>query len=157
MFHGGLGKLHFWLMFIGSNITFFPMHWLGTLGMPRRIADYQELAASYPAVHGWNAVITVGALLQGLGFVVFMYNMATSWSRGPIAGPNPWRSRTLEWLVSSPPPLFNFYATPVVVGGPYDYGLPGAQHALLEGDPGYEEALEAALRRRPALPSATAH
>jgi heme/copper-type cytochrome/quinol oxidase subunit 1 len=60
-------------MFIGSNITFFPMHWLGTLGMPRRIADYQELAANYPSVHGWNAVITIGALMQGIGFVVFVW------------------------------------------------------------------------------------
>ena len=157
MFHAGLGKLHFWLMFIGMNITFFPMHWLGTLGMPRRIADYQELAANYPSMHGWNAIITVGAILQGLGFVVFLYNMSTSWRRGPIAGSNPWRSMTLEWQVSSPPPLFNFHGTPVVVGAPYDYGLPGAKHALLEGEPGHAEALSEALKRRPAPAPTAAH
>jgi cytochrome c oxidase subunit 1 len=157
MFNVPLGKLHFWLMFIGSNITFFPMHWLGTLGMPRRIADYQELALSHPSVHGWNAVITVGAIMQGVGFIVFVYNMATSWRRGPIAGSNPWRSHTLEWQVSSPPPLFNFYDTPVVVGAPYDYGLEGAKHALLAGDPGYEEALAEALKRRPQQAPAAAH
>jgi cytochrome c oxidase subunit 1 len=156
MFDEKLGKLHFWLMFVGLNVTFFPMHWLGTLGMPRRIADYQQLAIEHPAVHGWNSVITVGALLQGLGFVVFLYNMATSWRRGPVAGANPWRARTLEWLVSSPPPLFNFHGTPVVVGAPYDYGIEGAKHALLAGDPGYEQAMEAALKRRPAQPAATA-
>jgi cytochrome c oxidase subunit 1 len=154
MFNESLGKLHFWLMFIGLNVTFFPMHWLGTLGMPRRIADYQELAISHPSVHGWNVVVTIGALMQGVGFIVFLYNMATSWSRGPMAGDNPWRSRTLEWLVSSPPPLFNFHATPVVVGGPYEYGLDEARHALLQGDPGYDEAMAAALKRRPALPAA---
>ena len=157
MFDPGLGKLHFWLMFIGSNVTFFPMHWLGTLGMPRRIADYQELAANYPSVHGWNAVITVGAIMQGIGFVVFLYNMSTSWRRGPLAGDNPWRSHTLEWQVTSPPPLFNFHGTPVVVGAPYDYGLPGAKHALLAGEPGYEEALAEALKRRPAAPAPAAH
>ncbi|MCB0877832.1 MAG: cbb3-type cytochrome c oxidase subunit I [Thermoleophilia bacterium] len=156
MFDESLGKLQFWLMFIGMNLTFFPMHWLGTLGMPRRIADYQELAMSHPSVHGWNSVITIGALLQGLGMIVFLYNMSTSWARGPIAPANPWRSRTLEWMVSSPPPLFNFHGTPVVTGAPYDYGLEGARHALLEGEPGYDEAMEAALKRRPA-PTAAAH
>jgi cytochrome c oxidase subunit 1 len=152
MFSEPLGKLHFWLMFIGSNVTFLPMHWLGTLGMPRRIADYQELAANHPSVHGWNVVITLGALMQGVGFVVFLYNMATSWRRGPLAGDNPWRSHTLEWQVTSPPPLFNFHGTPVIVGAPYDYGIPGAKHALLPGEPGYEEALAEALKRRPAAP-----
>jgi cytochrome c oxidase subunit 1 len=152
MFSEPLGKLHFWLMFIGSNVTFLPMHWLGTLGMPRRVADYQELAANHSSVHGWNIVITLGALMQGVGFVVFLYNMATSWRRVPIAGDNPWRSHTLEWMVSSPPPLFNFHGTPVVVGAPYDYGIPGAKHALLPGEPGYEEALAEALKRRPAAP-----
>jgi cytochrome c oxidase subunit 1 len=156
MFDVKLGKLHFWLVFIGSNVTFFPMHWLGTLGMPRRVADYQELALAHPSVHGWNAVITVGAIMQGVGFIVFAYNMATSWRRGPIAGNNPWRSHTLEWQVSSPPPLFNFYDTPVVVGAPYDYGLEGAKHALLAGEPGYEEALAEALKQRPPQPAATA-
>jgi cytochrome c oxidase subunit 1 len=157
MFDVKLGKLHFWLMFIGSNITFFPMHWLGTLGMPRRIADYQELAASHPTVHGWNAIITVGAIMQGVGFIVFVYNMATSWRRGPLAGNNPWRSTTLEWMVSSPPPLFNFHDTPVVVGAPYDYGIEGARHALVAGDDGYEAALSEALKRRPAIPAPAAH
>ena len=145
MFDPTLGKIHFWLTFIGLNVTFFPMHWLGTLGMPRRIADYQELAANYPSVHGWNIVITIGALIQGVAMLVFMYNMAISWKRGPIAGDNPYRSRTLEWLVSSPPPLFNFHDVPKVVGAPYDYGRPGAQHALLKGMPGYEEALPGAI------------
>jgi cytochrome c oxidase subunit 1 len=157
MFDEGLGKLHFWLTFIGLNVTFFPMHWLGTLGMPRRIADYQELAAAYPAVHGWNIVITLGALLQGVAFVIFVYNMTVSWKRGPRAGANPWRARTLEWQVSSPPPLFNFYDTPVVVGAPYDYGLEGdPPHALLKGQPGYEEALAKAMQRRP-QPAASGH
>jgi cytochrome c oxidase subunit I len=63
--------------------------------------------------------------------VVFVYNMITSWVRGPIAESNPWHARTLEWQVSSPPPIFNFDEIPQVVGGPYEYGVPGAQHAIL--------------------------
>jgi cytochrome c oxidase subunit 1 len=125
--------------------------------MPRRIADYQELATAYPVVHGWNAVITVGALIQGVAYLIFLYNMASSWRRGPVAPANPWRSHTLEWQVSSPPPLFNFHDTPVVVGAPYDYGRPGAVHALLKGQPGYDEAMAEALRHRPAQPHAHAH
>ena len=66
-----------------------------------------------------------------IGVLVFFYNMITSWRSGPNAPWNPWRGRTLEWLVSSPPSLFNFEATPQVVGGPYQYGVPGARHAVV--------------------------
>jgi cytochrome c oxidase subunit 1 len=135
-----IGTWHFWLTFIGMNLTFFPMHWVGTLGMPRRVADYELLAKINPEVHGWNFAITVGALLQGVAMVVFLYNMVASWRSGPIAGGNPWRSRTLEWLVSSPPPLFNFYDTPKVVGPPYEFGVPNSVHAIV---PTREEALAA--------------
>ena len=66
-----------------------------------------------------------------IGLLIFFYNMITSWQNGPTAPWNPWRGRTLEWLVSSPPSLFNFEATPQVVGGPYQYGVPGARHAVV--------------------------
>jgi cytochrome c oxidase subunit 1 len=135
MYNESLGKLHFWLTFVGMNLTFFPMHWLGTHGMPRRVADYTTLNAIHPEAHGWNFVVTVGALIQGVAFAVFLYNMANSWKSGPKAPGNPWRSRTLEWLVSSPPPLFNFYDTPKVVGPPYDFGVPGAVHAIVAEAP----------------------
>lgn len=85
-------------------------------------------------------VVTIGALIQGLAYAIFLYNMATSWRRGTIADANPWKSRTLEWMGFSPPPLFNFHATPIAVGAPYDYGIEGAQHALIQGMPGYDEA-----------------
>lgn len=140
MYNERLGRLHFWLTFVGMNLTFFPMHWVGTLGMPRRVADYELLSQIHPEVHGWNFAITVGALIQGVAMVVFLYNMVSSWRSGPIAGANPWRSRTLEWLVSSPPPLFNFYDTPKVVGAPYEFGVEGAVHAIV---PTREEALAA--------------
>jgi cytochrome c oxidase subunit 1 len=131
MYDEKLGKIHFWLTFIGLNVTFFPMHWVGTLGMPRRVADYELLATIHESVGPTNFVISIGAFIQGIAFMVFFYNMVVSWKSGPKASGNPWRALTLEWLVSSPPPLFNFHETPHVVGGPYDYGTPGAKHAVL--------------------------
>jgi cytochrome c oxidase subunit 1 len=66
--------------------------------------------------------------------MIFVYNMVVSWARGPRAPANPWRAKTLEWQVSSPPPIFNFDEIPQVVGSPYEYGVPGARHAVLNGD-----------------------
>src|SRR4029077_7351670 len=70
----------------------------------------------------------------GLSTLIFFYNMIVSWAFGPPAPANPWRARTLEWQVSSPPPIFNFDEIPQVVGGPYEYGVPGAVHAVLNGE-----------------------
>jgi cytochrome c oxidase subunit 1 len=128
MYDERLGKLHFWLTFVGFNATFFPMHLIGTQGMPRRVADYADRFAD------WNFFISVSSFFLGASTLVFLYNMITSWARGPLAGGNPWRAMTLEWQVSSPPPTFNFDQVPQVVGSPYEYGVPGAKHALLNGD-----------------------
>jgi cytochrome c oxidase subunit I len=127
MYDERLGKLHFWSTFIAFNVTFFPMHWVGLDGMPRRVADY---AATYGAL---NMVISVASFVLGASVVIFAFNMITSWARGPIAESNPWRAMTIEWQVSSPPPVFNFDEIPQVVGGPYEYGVPGARHAVLKG------------------------
>jgi cytochrome c oxidase subunit 1 len=126
MYSERLGKLHFWLTFAAFNLTFFPMHWIGLQGMPRRVADYAEEFA------GWNMFITLSSFGFGLATIVFLYNMITSWTRGPVAGGNPWRALTLEWQVSSPPPVFNFDTIPTVVGNPYEYGVKGARHAVLD-------------------------
>jgi cytochrome c oxidase subunit 1 len=128
MYDEGLGKLHFWLTFISFNVAFAPMHWLGLEGMPRRVADYADKFGD------WNLVVSIGAFMLGLSTLVFFYNMIVSWKWGPLAPGNPWRARTLEWQVSSPPPLFNFDEIPQVVGGPYEYGVPGAVHAVMNGD-----------------------
>jgi len=125
MYNEKLGLVHFWLTWIGFNATFFPMHWLGIQGMPRRVADYD------PRFADLNLFISLASLGMVAGTAVFFYNFFYSWARGPRAPWNPWRSRTMEWLVSSPPSLFNFDAQPQVVGGPYQYGIPGARHAVV--------------------------
>ena len=125
MYNERLGKLHFWLTFVGFNLTFFPMHILGTEGMPRRVADYA------PKFAGLNMFISIASFGLGASSLIFLYNMITSWRSGEIAPSNPWRAMTLEWQVSSPPPIFNFDEIPQVVGSPYGYGMPGAQHAIL--------------------------
>ena len=130
MYNERLGKLHFWLTFVFFNITFFPMHWVGLRGMPRRVSDYADEFANV------NLVVTIASFALGASIFVFFYNMIVSWARGPVAGPNPWRSLTLEWQVSSPPPVFNFDEVPTVVGGPYEYGVPGARHAVMSGSAG---------------------
>jgi cytochrome c oxidase subunit I len=134
MYDERLGKLHFWLTFIGFNLTFFPMHWLGIQGMPRRVADY------VPRFADLNMFISLASFGLGASTLVFVYNMVKSWRFGPAAPPNPWRSLTLEWQVSSPPPIFNFDEIPQVIGNPYEYGVPDARHAVFNGD--REVALE---------------
>jgi cytochrome c oxidase subunit 1 len=127
LYNESLGKLHFWLTFIGFNATFFPMHWLGMQGMPRRVSDYA------PRFADLNMFISIASFFLGASTLVFLYNMIVSWARGEPAPSNPWRALTIEWQVSSPPPVFNFDEVPQVVGGPYEYGVPGAQHAVFNG------------------------
>jgi cytochrome c oxidase subunit 1 len=105
-----LGKWHFWLAFIGFNITFFPMHISGLMGMPRRVYTYQ-------AEMGWgtlNLISTLGGLLLFASFVLFLLNVVNSLRKGAVAGPNPWGAGTLEWLAASPPQPQNFDRIPVV-------------------------------------------
>jgi cytochrome c oxidase subunit I+III len=105
-----LGKISFSLVFVGFHLTFFPMHWAGMLGMPRRVYTYPAgLGLEVP-----NLLSTVGAFVLAFAIVLFVVNGVISLYRGAIAGPNPWGAATLEWATSSPPPVYNFAHIPVV-------------------------------------------
>jgi len=110
MFDEKMGKIHFWLMIVGQNITFFPMHFVGMDGMPRRIYTYVE-GMGWDM---WNGVATFGVFILIAGFLVFIYNMVISWKNGDKAPSDPWDGRTLEWSIPSPPPEYNFKEIPVV-------------------------------------------
>ena len=107
-----LGKLQFWLFFVGFNLTFFPQHYLGAIGMPRRIYTY----AAEPGWAFWNLVSTVGAFVLGLSFLLLLVVAVASLRAAATAGNDPWDGRTLEWRTSSPPPVENFAALPPVYG-----------------------------------------
>jgi cytochrome c oxidase subunit I+III len=104
----GLGKWSFWLTFVGFNLTFFPMHIMGFLGLPRRVYTYPEMLE----IGGYNIVATVGAFIMAAGFVVIVVNLGRSLLSGEEARENPWQGRSLEWTTSSPPPVFSFYRLP---------------------------------------------
>jgi cytochrome c oxidase subunit I+III len=107
-----LGRWNFWLFFIGFNVTFFPMHWLGMHGMPRRVYTYSTKM-------GWdsmNMVATTGAMLIALSVLLFVVNAVRSYRHGTAAGADPWGAATLEWSIPSPPPACNFNLVPVVHG-----------------------------------------
>jgi len=106
----GIGKAHFWLTFVGANLAFFPMHFIGLLGMPRRIYTYDPALG----LDTLNLVSTIGAFIMGTGMLVFVFNAFWSRKRGVPAGDNPWEAATLEWAISSPPPAYNFSVIPEV-------------------------------------------
>jgi cytochrome c oxidase subunit 1 len=104
-----LGKIHFWITFVGFNLAFFPMHMLGLDGMPRRIASY----AAHPEWATFNKISTLGAYLIAVSMFPFLYNVWKS-RRGPVAGNDPWHANSLEWWTSSPPPTHNFDSLPPI-------------------------------------------
>ncbi|MFQ5550898.1 MAG: cbb3-type cytochrome c oxidase subunit I, partial [Gemmatimonadales bacterium] len=105
-----LGRWNFWVQFVGLNLAFFPMHFSGLLGMPRRIYTY----APELGVEGFNLLSTIGTLILVVGVLVFIYNVFYSRTNGEKADKNPWGGATLEWATASPPPVYNFSVLPVV-------------------------------------------
>jgi cytochrome c oxidase subunit 1 len=128
MMNDGLGRIHFWVTFIGTYSIFMPMHYLGMAGHPRRYAQldtpaFHRLAQLIPL----QRFITICAFITIAGQIIFLVNLFWSMAKGKKAPMNPWDATTLEWGIPSPPPHDNFGgATPVVYHGPYEYSVPGA-------------------------------
>jgi cytochrome c oxidase subunit I len=108
MYNETIARFHFWVMFIGANIIFFPQHFLGLAGMPRRTVDYPL------AFHGWNEVSSIGSYITGLSLLIFFVGVIEAFARKRVAGDNPWgpAATTLEWTLSSPPPFHQFETLP---------------------------------------------
>jgi cytochrome c oxidase subunit 1 len=122
-----LGKIHFAILYIGFFMTFFPMHFLGLEGMPRRIYTYD------PKYQTLNVIASIGAFTMAVGIIPFLINVLVSVPFGKVAGRNPWRALTLEWMTDSPPPDHNFDGMPIPAPDPYGFGTPEAA-AYLEGE-----------------------
>src|SRR3569623_1833734 len=108
MYNETIAKAHFWVMFIGVNLVFFPQHFLGLSGMPRRYIDYPDAFA------GWNLVSSIGSYIAGFGVLIFLYGVVEAFAKKRIAGNNPWGpgATTLEWTLTSPPPFHQFEVLP---------------------------------------------
>ncbi|CAB4969608.1 MAG: hypothetical protein F2840_16115 [Actinobacteria bacterium] len=129
MFDERLGKWGFWIAQVGFNVTFLGMFMVGFAGQPRRVFNYSEVFAT------GNFISTMGAYTIGIGMLIFMYVVISSWSRGAIASSNPWKAKTLEWQVPTPVPLENFDVLPIITSDPYGYGRPSPDLAATDQAP----------------------
>jgi cytochrome c oxidase subunit I len=112
-----LAKWHFWVSFVGINLAFFPQHFLGFQGMPRRVVDYTEAYAL------WNIVSSIGAFIGGAGTLIFVYVLYEAFKVKRVAGANPWGpgATTLEWQLPSPPPFHTWEEPPHILGDEHDH------------------------------------
>jgi cytochrome c oxidase subunit 1 len=133
MLNDVLGKLHFWVTFLGAYLIFFPMHYLGLMGVPRRYHELGEAAFVPASAQSLNAFISVVALIVGLTQMMFLFNLIWSLFKGKPAGGNPWRATTLEWQTPETPPGHGNWGRelPVVYRWAYDYSVPGAVEDFL--------------------------
>lgn len=139
MLNQTMGHIHFWITFIGAYAIFFPMHYVGLVGVPRRYYEMGESAFMTAPVDGLNAFISVAALTVGAAQLLFLFNLFWSRRHGRKAGHNPWRATTLEWLTPVVPPEHGNWGDdlPLVYRWAYDYSLPGAdQDFVAQTDPG---------------------
>ncbi len=129
MLNDTLGKLHFWVTFLGAYAIYFPMHYLGLMGVPRRYYELGEMAFLPPSAATLNAFITIAALITGAAQMVFLFNLIWSLFKGKLAGSNPWNATTLEWQTPQTPPAHGNWGRelPVVYRWAYDYSVPGAE------------------------------
>lgn len=128
-----LGKIHFWVTFLGTYAIFFPMHLMGFAGVPRRYYAFGETNFIADSVQDLNAFMSVAAIIVALAQLLFFFNLAWSYFRGRESGPNPWHATTLEWQTAHTPPRHGNFGErlPVVYRWAYDYGVPGAKQDYL--------------------------
>jgi cytochrome c oxidase subunit 1 len=128
MLNDTMGKFHFWVTFLGTYAIYYPMHYLGFLGVPRRYYAMGNTVFIPESAQTLNEAITIAALIVGAVQVVFIYNLIWSYSRGKPSGGNPWRATTLEWQTPDTPPKHGNFGPelPVVYRWAYDYSVPGA-------------------------------
>ncbi|MQB41023.1 cytochrome c oxidase subunit I [Rhizobium sp. ICMP 5592] len=133
MLNAVMGHIHFWITFLGAYAIFFPMHYLGLMGVPRRYYELGETAFIPPSAHTLNMFITVAALIVGAAQILFLFNLAWSLRWGKQAGGNPWRATTLEWQTPQTPPVHGNWGKelPIVYRWPYDYSVPGADQDFI--------------------------
>ena len=133
MLNDKMGRFHFWITFVGSYAIYYPMHYLGFAGVPRRYYAIEGTNFISDSVHDLNISITIAALVVGAVQIVFLYNLVWSYFKGKPAGSNPWNATTLEWQTADTPPQHgNFGATlPVVYRWAYDYSVPGAEQDFI--------------------------
>jgi cytochrome c oxidase subunit 1 len=133
MWNERLGKIHFWVTFLGTYAIYLPMHYLGILGVPRRYYALGNTDFLPPSVHMINEAITTAALIVAAAQLVFLFNLIWSLRHGPVADPNPWRATTLEWQTADTPPKHGNWGAklPVVHRWAYDYSVPGAKQDFI--------------------------
>jgi len=133
MLNEGLGKIHFWITFLGAYLIFFPMHYVGLMGIPRRYHDIGDLAFVPASAHSLNEFISIMALIVGVAQIIFLFNLFWSLRHGKEAGGNPWRATTLEWQTPETPPGHGNWGKnlPVVYRWAYDYSVPGAKEDFI--------------------------
>jgi cytochrome c oxidase subunit 1 len=126
MMNETLGKLHFWITFVGAYCIFMPFHYLGLIGNVRR---YQSFVDDFMAPYiGWHKFMTIAALITGAAQFIFLFNLVYSRFKGKPAPENPWNATSLEWTIPSPPPWNNFGGKhPVVYHDPFQYGVKGSK------------------------------
>ncbi|TIU34439.1 MAG: cytochrome c oxidase subunit I [Mesorhizobium sp.] len=124
-----LGRFHFWVTFLGAYLIFFPMHYLGLMGVPRRYAELTDMTIMTESAHHLNSFISIMAFIVGFAQMVFLFNLIWSIRHGREAGGNPWRATTLEWQTPETPPAHGNFGKelPIVYRWAYDYSVPGAK------------------------------
>ncbi|TPK97967.1 MULTISPECIES: cytochrome c oxidase subunit I [unclassified Mesorhizobium] len=133
MLNEALGKFHFWVTFLGAYLIFFPMHYLGLMGIPRRYAELTDMTIMTESARHLNSFISIMAFVVGFAQLVFLFNLIWSIRHGREAGGNPWRATTLEWQTPQTPPAHGNFGKelPIVYRWAYDYSVPGAKEDFI--------------------------